>query len=395
MAAVIRAVGGQSVFDAEVADRVAREVYPKALDEAGIDPYGPGQIEEVKQSPYQLVARVPLEPTVDLKDYRSIRLPAPSVVVTDEEIEERLRFIREENAIVQLVERPAEMGDLVEVSIVGKLHGSDEVALRLQPRHGLVLNADNEVLPGLSALIVGMSAGEHKDATLTLPDDFDEESLRGKTIDVAIDVQRVSSRTLPDINDELAQAASTFSTLAELREDLRRQLTADKQRQADQAFAVQALDAFTALAEVRYPPAFIEDQLDDLLADFKDDIREIEGMPFEEWLKVQGKTEQQVREELRPIAEQRSRRGLVMRALSRAEGLNVSEEEVAAEVELTARRYENRQAEVRRTLAQEETRSVIKNNLLSSKVLRQMVQIAKGELAAEPAGQPAAAPADA
>ncbi len=395
MAAVIRAVGGQSVFDAEVADRVAREVYPKALDEAGIDPYGPGQIEEVKQSPYQLVARVPLEPTVDLKDYRSIRLPAPSVVVTDEEIEERLQSIREENAIVQLVERPAEMGDLVEVNVVGKLHGSDEVALRLQPRRGLVLNADNEVLPGLSALIVGMSAGEHKDATLTLPDDFDEESLRGKTIDVAIDVQRVSSRTLPDINDELAQAASTFSTLAELREDLRRQLTENKQRQADQEFAIQALDAFTALAEVRYPPAFIEDRLDDLLADFKDDVREIEGMPFEEWLKVQGKTEQQVREELRPIAEQRSRRGLVMRALSRAEGLNVSEEEVAAEVEQTAQRYGSRQAEVRKALAQEETRSAIKNNILSSKVLRRMMQIAKGELAAEPAGQPAAAPADA
>ncbi|GIV85232.1 MAG: trigger factor [Candidatus Roseilinea sp.] len=393
MAAVIRAVGGQSVFDAEVVDRVAREVYPKALDEAGIDPYGPGRIEEVRQSPYQLVARVPLEPKVDLRDYRSIRLPAPSVVVTDEEIEQQLQFIREEHAIVQLVERPAEPGDLVEVSVVGKLPGSDEVALRLQPKRGLVLKAEDEVLPGLSALIVGMSAGEHKDATLTLPDDFDEASLRGQTIDVAIDVQRVSSRTLPDINDELAQAASAFSTLAELREDLRRRLFEYKQRQADQAFALQALDAFTALAEVRYPPDFIEDQLDSLFADFKDDVRKVEGMPFEEWLKLQGKTEQQVREELRPIAEQRGRRGLVMRELSRAEGLNVSEEEIAAEVELTAQRYGSRQAEVRRVLAQADTRNALKNSLLSTKVLDRMMRIAKGELTAEPASQPAAEPA--
>jgi trigger factor len=184
--------------------------------------------------------------------------------------------------------------------------------------------------------------------------------------------------------------------LAELREDLRRRLTEYKQRQADQEFATQALDAFTALAEVRYPPAFVEDRLNDLLQDFKDDVRETEGLPFEEWLKVQGKTEQQVREELRPIAEQRGRRGLVMRELSRAEGLNVSEEEIAAEVELTARRYGSRQADVRRVLAQEDTRSAIRNNILSSKVLDRMMRIAKGELTAEPAGQPAepeAAPA--
>ncbi|MCS6846945.1 MAG: trigger factor [Anaerolineae bacterium] len=397
MAAVIRAVGGQDVFDAEVVDRVAREVYPKALDEAGIDPYGPGQIEEVKQSPYQLIARVPLEPKVDLKDYKSIRLPVPSVVVTEEEIEQQLQFIREENAIVQLAERPAEMGDLVDVRVVGKRQGSGEEVLRFQPRRGMVLDPDREALPGLSALIVGMSAGEHKDATLTLPDDFDEEELRGKQLDVSIDVQRVSSRTLPDINDELAQTASAFSTLAELREDLRRRLTEYKQRQADQEFAMQALDAFTALAEVHYPPAFVEDRLDDLLQDFKDDVRETEGLPFEEWLKVQGKTEQQVREELRPIAEQRSRRGLVMRELSRVEGLNVSEEEIAAEVELTARRYGSRQSEVRRVLAQADTRSAIRNNILSSKVLDRMVRIAKGELSvAEPSGQPAepeAAPA--
>ena len=255
-----------------------------------------------------------------------------------------------------------------------------------------MLDVDREPLPGLSALIVGMSAGEHKDAMLTVPDDFDEESLRGKQVDVSIDVLRVSGRTLPDINDELAQAASSFSTLAELREDLRRRLTEYKQRQADQEFATQVLDAFTALADVRYPPAFIEDRLDDLLKDFKDDVKEVEGLPFEEWLKVQGKTEQQVRDELKPLAEQRGRRGLVMRELARAEGLDVSEEEIAAEVEFTAMRYGSRQSDVRKVLAREDARSALKNSILSSKVISRMVQIARGELETSVSANPPVEP---
>lgn len=392
IAVLIRAVGGEDVFEAEVTDRVAQEVYAKALDAADIKPYRPGQIEEVKREPYQLVARVPLEPSVDLKDYRSIRLPVPSVAVGEDEIEDRLQRLREEHAMIELAERPAAMGDLVELQVVGKLPGSDEEALRIRPRRGMVLSPDQELVPGLSALVVGMSAGEHKDASLTLPDDDRfEEALRGQTVDLAIDVERVNSRTLPEISDELAQAVGSFTTLAELREDLRKRLLEYKQRMVDREYASQALEAFTALAEVKYPPAFIEDRLDDVLKDFKDDVRELEGLPFEEWLKVQGKTEQQMREELRPLAEQRGKRGLVMRELSRAEKLQVSEDEIAAEVELVAMQYGNSRPEVRRVLAQATVRSTIKNNILSNKVINQMVRIARGEADDAPVGAPVSA----
>lgn len=392
IAVLIRAVGGEDVFEAEVTDRVAQEVYAKALDAADIKPYGPGQIEEVKREPYQLVARVPLEPSVDLKDYRSIRLPVPSVTVGEDEIEDQLQRLREEHAMIELAERPAAMGDLVELQVVGKLPGSDEEVLRIRPRRGMVLSPDQELVPGLSALVVGMSAGEHKEASLTLPDDDRfEEALRGQTVDLAIDVERVNSRTLPEVSDELAQTVGSFTTLAELREDLRKRLLEYKQRMVDREYASQALEAFTALAEVKYPPAFIEDRLDDVLKDFKDDVRELEGLPFEEWLKVQGKTEQQMREELRPLAEQRGKRGLVMRELARAEKLQVGEDEIAAEVELVAMQYGNSRPEVRRVLAQATVRSTIKNNILSNKVINQMVRIARGEADAAPEGAPVSA----
>lgn len=388
-AAVIRAVGGEEVFNAEIADQVAREVYPKALDASGIEPYGPGAIEEVKQEPYLLIARIPLEPVVDLKDYKSIRVPFPEITVTDDELEQQLQYLREENAVVQQVERPAELGDLVEADIHG--HTEEEEVFHSNNKRGVVVDDERFGVPGLAALLVGMSAGEHKEDTLTLPDDFGMEPLRGKEVHVHIDLKRVSSRSLPEINDELAQAASSFSTLAELREDLRKNLQSYKERQATQEYAVQVLDTFTELAEVKFPPQFVEDRLNDYVADFKEDIREQEGLPFEEWLKLQGKAEKDVREELRATAEARGKRGLVMRQLGIAEKLNVSDDEIAMEVEMTAMRYGQRQDEVRKVLSQSDTRGTVKNNILSNKVMDRMVKIAKGEAdaPAETTAQPA------
>lgn len=390
-AAVIRAIGGEEVLNAEVVDQVAREVYPKALDASGIEPYGPGAIEEVKQDPYQLIARIPLEPAVDLKDYKSIRVPFPEITVTDDEIEQQLQYLREENAVVQQVERPAELGDLVEADIHG--HTEEEEVFHTNSKRGVVVDDERFGVPGLAALIVGLSAGDGREDTITLPDDFGVEALRGKDVHIHIDVKRVSSRALPEINDELAQAASSFSTLAELREDLRKNLQSYKERQATQEYAVQVLDTFTELAEVKYPPQFVEDRLNDYLADFKEDIREQEGLPFEEWLKLQGKTEKDVKDELRGNAESRGKRGLVMRQLGIDEKLNVSDDEIAMEVEMTAMRYGQRQDEVRKVLSQADTRSTVKNNILSNKVMDRMVKLAKGEADAPVQPQTDAQPA--
>jgi trigger factor len=377
MAAVIRAVGGEQAFTAEVANTVAEKFYSKALDEAKLEPYGPGQIEDIKLEPFAIVTRVPLEPKVDLKDYKTIRVPYDEVVVEDSEIEDQLGYIREQNAVVTLVERPSEMGDLIEAVVVGK--SGDEELFRSQAKRGIIIDTERMGVPGLAEALVGLSAGEHKDTQLSIPDDFDNEALKGKTVDVSIDVERVSSRVLPELNDELAQAASSHSTLEALKDELRTEALAYKTRMADQEYAVKALDAFAEHAAVSYPPAFVNERLGDLLDDHKEDIKNETGMPFDEYLKLQSKTEEQAREELRPEAERRGKRGLIMRELGRIEGLDVNEEEIAAEVETTAMRYGSRQSEVRKILANQDTRGSVRNTLLSNKVLDRMVKIAKGE----------------
>ncbi|MCL5997661.1 MAG: trigger factor, partial [Chloroflexi bacterium] len=389
---VVAAIGGEQAFATEVADELGSRLYSKAIDEANIDPYGPGQLEDVKSTPTQLIVRVPLEPKVDLKDYQSVRVPYSVPTVSEEEIESQLQYIREDNAVVELVERPAQPGDLVEADIIATADGKEV----LHSHRPIVLDEDRINLPGLVQAIVGMSAGEHKDATITLPDDFGDDSLRGKEATTSIDVKRVSSRQLPEINDELAQTVGSFNSLVELREDLGKRLLEYKTRNAEQQYATQVLDTFTSLSQIAYPPAYVEDRLNEMVDDLKEDVRRDEKMPWEDWLKLQGKTDEQVRQDLRPNAETRAKRGLVMREMARAEGIQVSDEEIAAEVERTSAQFGGRTEEIRRTLMRDESRRTVHNNILSNKVMQRMVQIARGEVvepAPEPAGEVIGGPA--
>jgi trigger factor len=373
---VIGAVG-QQAFASELADELGNQFYAKAIDEAKVEPYGPGQLEDVKDTPTRLIVRVPLEPEVDLKDYKSIRVPYTEPPVSDEEIESQLQYIREENAVVELAERPAQLGDLIEADIEVTAEGK-EVMHNHRP---IVVDDEHIAVPGLTQAIVGMSAGEHKDTTVTLPDTIEDETLRGKEAQASIDVKRVSTRTLPEINDELAQAAGSFNTLAELRDSIRKQLQDYKTRNAQQQYGSQVLDAFANLSTAVYPPVYIEDRLNDMVAELKDDVKRDEHMPFDEWLKMQNKTEAQVREDLRPNAEQRAKKGLVMREVARLENVQVTDDEIAAEVERTMQMYGggNASPELRKLLMKEENVRSMQNSILTNKVMARMAQIARGE----------------
>lgn len=379
---VVVAAVGEQAFTNELADELGSKFYAKAIDESNVAPYGPGQLEEIKTAPPQLIVRVPLEPAVDLKDYQSIRVPYAAPVITEEDVQSQLQYVSEENAIVTLVERPADRGDLIEADIKVEAEGK-EVMHNHRP---IVLDDVKIGFSGLADEIVGMSAGEHKEATVTLPDDIANESLRGKQATAVIDVKRVSSRQLPEINDELAQTVGSFNTLTELRDDLRNRLLEYRTRTAESQYENQVLDTFASLSKVLYPPVYIEERLKEMIDELKEEVKRDERMPFDEWLKVQNKTEAQVQEEMRPNAESRARRGLVMRDLARVENLHVTDAEIASEVERTISQYGSANtAELRHTLMRNENLHAAQNNILSSKVLRRMTEIARGDMVLEEA----------
>ncbi len=384
MAMVIRAIGGEEVFAAEVAERLLKALYPKALDEAGIEPYAPGQIEDIRlnaDSP-EVVVRVPLEPAVDLKDYRSIRLPFPEVSVSDADVENALQHLREQNAVLALAERPAVEGDAVEMDLLATNQNGEPV-FRVRSARPFVLDRQRVPVPGLVDLVLGMSAGEHKETTLTLPEDYEQESLRGQTLQVVIDVRRVNSRTLPDLDDALAQTVGNFNTIDELRQHVRAQLLQEAQEDALAMYRDNVVEAFTTLADVKMPPVFIEERLSKELNEFKDRVRIQTGLPFAEWLKLEDKTEDALREEMRPQVERRARAGLVLARVAEAEGISVTD----AEINEVLNNYledsfedERERSEERRKLMRDNNlRRELVTRLLTNRVLDRMVAIARGE----------------
>jgi len=379
MSAVIAAVGGEEAFAGELADELARRHYAAALEQAKVNPYGPGHVEKVDVDPFRMIVRVPLEPLVDLKDYTAIRVTAPVVEVTDSEIEVELQAIREDNAVIEAVERPAELGDLIQAKITGETEGRTVISIN---NRKVVLNEERVNVPGLAAAVVGVAAGETKETVLVMPEDFEREDLRGKEVTVKIEMTSVSSRTLPELDDNLALAASKFATYAELRADVAARIRERKIADAARQYEDQILGTFADLSKVVFPPSYLEDRVAEAMEDFKAQVKQSGFNEFEDYLKLQGQTLEQLEEELRPGAERRSRRGLVMRELTKAENITVTRDEVEAAVTAEAEhQVEHHGADLRevtKILRRKENVDSIENQLLSRKVIDRMVNIARG-----------------
>ncbi len=411
---VIQAIGGPQVLDFEAQEQLLKTLYPRALKEANLNPYAAGVLEETLQEPLRFVVRVPLQPVVDLKDYRSIRLPFPEVNVSEEEVAEALERIRHRHAVLEPVDRAAEWGDAVTFALY-ELPASEgeqpRLLLEAEEQPWLLTEPKSETqpegyVPQIMALLVGMRSGEVKEAELLIPQRKSNEEAQPeaepqpdspRAVRVRLEVRRVNKYILPELDDALAQVAGAYATLDELRNAVRAQMLEEKRRLAESEYERQALDAFTALAEVKFPPVMLENELAQVLEEFKQQVQEQDQLPYEEWLKVRQRTDEDVRAELRPLAEQRLRRALVVGALLRQEGIQVSETELEEAIEgisaFAAQFGETRATVRRRYAAGSEARNDLRARMLYERALEHMARIARGEL--DHRQEPAAAPTEA
>ena len=162
----------------KAADALLEEIYPQIIDQAEINPYGPGSLEAIKPSPLTFTIRVPLEPEVTLGDYRAMRQAWEEVTVNDEEVANVLEQVRHEHAILEPYERPVQYGDEVHINVVGTVHGEkvvDEKDIEVTPKEDAQF-----IAPGFLEALIGMSTSEDKLFTIAFPEDFSEPTFRGR-----------------------------------------------------------------------------------------------------------------------------------------------------------------------------------------------------------------------
>ena len=368
---------GEAYLRGEAAENLIETVFKEALEQKKIEPYAPASLEEVKIEPLRYVFIVPLSPEVDLGDYRSLRIKRRTVRVTKKEVEEAIERLREEHAVLEPREgRPAQPGDVVAFSVQGRTDRG-EVFLKDEDAETVVDPEKEWPLPGLHQALVGMKPGEKKTFRLKVPEEafFDFEEA-----EFTVQVKQVFERLLPGLDDDLARTAGPFDSLDELREHIKEQIRQQKQQEAENECIEQAMQALVDGAKVVYPPQVLEEEIDEMMEDLEQRIRWDLRMSLEDYLKAIGKTEEELREEMRPRAEELLRTALVLTRFVEAEGLEVTDEEVEARV---AEIQEAVEKEGRKWTPSEAELREVRNILLREKILDRLTAIARGEAEAK------------
>jgi trigger factor len=387
-ATVVRMYGKPALLG-EIVDDLGQEVYTEVLDQTEIEPYGQAALEDVELDPaikFKLI--VPLRPTVDLGDYSDLRVEAPVVEVGDADVDALLEQARNARAAHEVVERPAELGDLVKVDIVGSV---GENTIMDNQDWELTLRGESGWLPGFDESFVGLKAGDEKEFDITYPEDS-LSKYKGQTAHFKVNVKEVRAKLTPELNDEFAQSLGEYATLAEYREKKLAEIKQQRETEAQNKLTDDAVEALIERATLAYPPGAVHDTIHDMLHDMEQRMRNI-GYTLEDSLRLQGKTIEQYEQELEPAAERRVKAQLVLAELFRREGLEVTDAEVEAELDRMAAQAEKEETRkaIRDAFGTDQGRAVIRQDLRTAKTLDRLRALVTGQ--ATSAAAPAASEA--
>ena len=328
-----RTVGEEAIVDAAV-EILVNDHYAQMLTDAELTPYASGSLEEVVSlDPPTFRFSVPLNPEVVLGDYQEIRQDYEAPVVMDAEVEEVLLDLQNRQAVFEAVERSIEAGDQVVLTLSGQRSEAKEdqptqiVPERQQTIDVLADGADSSdewPFPGFSAQLIGLAAGDEKTLLTVYPEDYAFEDLRDVEAEFKLTVQEVKSRTLPEMNDEFAQFfGEEFPTIEALRDRIRQNMEAEATRKYESEYTETLLQKILEVSNVKFPALMLDREVDGLYNEMKSNI-ESRGMDMETYLKMRSMDEAAFREELRPPAEERLVRNLLLLEIAGKDDIQVS-----------------------------------------------------------------------
>lgn len=373
---VVQYVGEAAVVQ-EAAESLLEEQYSKILEKAELAPYASGEFVDMSVSPLTLKLRVPLQPKVDLGEYRELREEWEAPLISQEEIDQVLEQMRQEHAVLETVERPAALGDEVVINVHAAVDG--DVVVDEDEIHAVLSEERPFLSPDFVAALVGMGAGDEKQAVLTLPESIDEPTLRGVEADFTLEVTQVYERQLPGLDDALASTVGSFETFEELVDDIRSRLLARKVEQAEATYRDRLVEKLVAQAAMTYPPQLVSDTLDDMVEEVRGRIKRQNEMSLEDALRLEGRTVEQFREELLPQAERRLKQSLALSEFAEKEHVTVNDDEVVQEFGNLLRSMGINDPDQKVELNSDLGRG-LRSSVLGRKVMQRLAMIGRGEL---------------
>ena len=377
------ALGADAVFE-EAADRLIPQALAEALEEQELDPVAQPSVEITGREPVTFTATIPLAPVVELGDYASISVAKPESEFSDEMVEQRLLELRRQHALLEPVEREPQIDDRVTADVRAEVDGEqilDQPGAEFHLREGAVVG-----VPGLCERLVGVSVGEEHSIPIDVDEDWDDEEVAGKTVQFTVTIHDVKSEELPEPDDDFAMEVSEeFETFAELRERVESGLREQTDRQVDEQFSQAVMQAAVERATLEYPPALVDYEIEHMRQDFARQM----GQDPDSFLRDTGEQTEQLLASFRSQANERVINTLVLQNITEAEGIEVLDEEVTADLQRMLADMPMADAEqTERMLQDESIRANIEARLMRERTIERLQQIALTNHAAGVSDEP-------
>ncbi len=371
---MVEAMYGAEVFYEDALELAYPDAYSQALEESGVKSvaYPKIEIQDVGKDGFTFKAVVTVKPEVKVKDYKGMSAPKAEVKVTDEDVAEELKVYIDRATRLVSVEREARTGDTVVIDFEGFKDGKAFEGGK-GTNYSLELGSGS-FIPGFEEQVAGMKIGEEKDLNVTFPEDYNAEELAGVPVVFKVTLHEVKERQEPVVDDEFAKDVSEFNTLEELKKDLADKLAKRRQEAADKEFENALIQKLADDMQCDVPEAMVEFRADQMAEEYARQIQS-RGIKFEDYLRMMGMTAEQFRDQAKSGAERGVRADLALEAVADAEGIQVTEEDVEAELQRLADMYSMKLDQVKAAVPEEE----VKNDLRTKKAIELIVSTAKAE----------------
>lgn len=351
---MIEKLYGEGVFFEEAFNIIYPDAMEMAVEKSGIKPVGRADVDlgdPAEEGGLTIIAKVPVEPEVELGEYKGIEVEKETVKVLQADVKAELNRMAQRNARTETVERKAKKNDTVDIDFEGFVDGVPFEGGKAE-HHELTLGS-GAFIPGFEDQLIGCKAGDEKDVVVTFPEEYHAKELAGKEATFKCKVHKVEETILPEIDDEFAKDVSdTCETLDDLKKEITERLKAERQEAADNAFEEKVLDAVIDGMKADIPAAMIDAQVDTIVQDFGYRLQ-MQGMGLEQYLKMTGTEMGAFRAMFQSQAERQVKTRLALQKVVELEGITVSDKELEEEYAKMAEQYKMEVEKVKAIVSKE------------------------------------------
>lgn len=374
---VVEKFYGEEVFYEDAINIVCPEAYDEAVIEHNIEPVDRPEIDitEIEAGKgLTFKAVVTVKPEVVLGSYTGIEAAKKEYNVTDEDINKELETMREKNArIVEVTDRPVKQGDTTTIDFKGfvgdvQFEGGTAENYKLEIGSG-------QFIPGFEDQLVGAEIGKEVDVNVTFPEQYGKAELAGQPALFKVTVNEIKEKQLVELDDEFAKDVSEFDNLADLKASIQSKREEEAKKMEKQQFEDDVIKIIVDNASVDIPEVMVESQVNMMLRDFDYQLR-YQGLDLESYLKYMNKTQDELKQSYKSVAYDRVKSQLVLEKIAETENITANDEELEAEIEKTAKMY-NQEVEKFKEKLREEELSYIKEGIIVQKTIDFLVSQSK------------------